>query len=112
MVGIQPLQATQIERSDKAPPLWGECPVTERRAVQTHSVSVDDLSDRDVDDGLGDGDQVWVLIHVKLLLQRWNVTRRQEETPAGDGKGKENNDSNYTDVMIWTSAVRPSENWI
>lgn len=63
--------------------------------MQTHCVSVDHLSDRDVDNGLGDGDQVRVLIHVKLLFQRWNVTRCQKETPASEDKGKEKNIRQY-----------------
>lgn len=37
--------------------------------LRTHSVSVDNLSDGDVDDGFGDGDQVGVLIHVEFILQ-------------------------------------------
>lgn len=45
-------------------------------------MGVDDLSNGDVDDRLGDGDQVRVLVHVELVLQRGNVTRRQEEAPV------------------------------
>lgn len=45
-------------------------------------MSVDYLSDGDVDDGFGDGHQVGVLIHVELIFKRGNVTRCQEEPPA------------------------------
>lgn len=45
-------------------------------------MSVDNLSDGDVDDGFGDGHQVGVLIHVELIFKRGNVTRCQEEPPA------------------------------
>lgn len=50
------------------------------RCRQTHRVSVDNLSDGDVDDRFGDSDQVRVLIHVELIFKRGNVTRRQEES--------------------------------
>lgn len=58
-----------------------------RSVLRTHCVSVDHLPNGDVDDRFGDGDQVWVLIHVELLFQRGDIARRQEETPAGEGKG-------------------------
>ena len=47
-------------------------------------MSVDNLSDGDVDDGFGDGNQVRVLVHVELVLQRGNVTGGQEETPVAE----------------------------
>lgn len=37
--------------------------------IQTHRVSVDHLSNRDVNDRLADRDQVGVLIHVELVFQ-------------------------------------------
>lgn len=98
------MQLIGIKRRDKAPPLWGSVyrcgPLTETCAVHTHSVSVDDLSDRDVDNWFGDGDQVWVLIHIEFLLQGWNVTGRKEETSVGEDIEQGNTFNHYTFVKI------------
>lgn len=69
------------------------------KEVQTHSVSVDDLSNGDVDDRFGDGHQVRVLIHIKLILQRGNITSCQEETPAMKGRIKSDGPRNKRDEV-------------
>lgn len=61
--------------------------------VWAHCVGVDDLSDGDVDDGLGDGHQVGVLIHVELIFEGGNVARRQEEPPADEPRKEILNDA-------------------
>lgn len=55
---------------------------SEHEVVWTHCVSVDNLSNGDVDDRFGDSDQVRVLIHIELIFKWGNVTRCQEETPV------------------------------
>lgn len=51
--------------------------------ADTDRVCIDDLADGDVNNWLGYGDQVRVLIHVKFILQWRDVTSCQEETSDG-----------------------------
>lgn len=53
--------------------------------ADTDRVCIDDLAYGDVDNRLGHGDQVRVLIHVKPVLQRWDVTSCHEETSEVKG---------------------------
>lgn len=54
----------------------------------SYRVCVDDLLNRDVDDGFAECHHVRVLVHVKLLLRSWNITSCLEEAPEKKGGKK------------------------
>lgn len=54
--------------------------------MPTDRVCVDDFPKGDINNWLGEGHQVWVLINVEPILKWGHITRCLEEAPAWIGK--------------------------